>query len=160
MKRIGYILIACLFLFQPFCLSVSAAVEVNEENQSYLYDYWKNVVYAPDAYALDQIVDLSEITGNPVALEDIRVSPDGGMFVLDRAGGVVVELDSHYTVVNRYSEYGGRPFKQPEGIFVTEQYLYVANTGDRNVVVLQRDGTPALVIEDPGEDCHLFHPVF
>ncbi|MCQ6558616.1 YIP1 family protein [Paenibacillus mendelii] len=77
--------------------------------------------------------------------EDMYITKEGHIFVLDSGNHRVVELDSSGNALNVIESFdnGGKTdtFKEPLGIFVSDRNrLFVADTGNKRVVELTTDG--------------------
>ena len=126
------------------CFSGLSAAEVPYRN--YAFDFFGNTVPAPQAY-----LPKSVITGTSLSVgelkdpQDLHVSRDGQIFIVDGGNNRLVWLDSSWNVVRVISEFDneGRVdrLKSPEGVWAANDgSVYVADTGNGRVVVFGRDG--------------------
>jgi len=77
--------------------------------------------------------------------EDIYVTSNGNMYLLDSGNNRIVAMDRNWRVLNVIDSFqnGGKQdsFNQAQGIFVSDQnHLFVADTGNKRIVELTLDG--------------------
>ncbi len=75
------------------------------------------------------------------------------IYIVDRAGGKVIITDPEFRIEKEIAgfEWQGQTetFLNPEGVYVTADKIYIADTGNRRIVVLNRDGACLSVITAP-----------
>src|SRR5690606_36096637 len=114
--------------------------------ESYLYDFWGNVVYAPYAYLPDYAIDGKDLgIGNLDTPADLFVAKDGRLYIVDSGNNRIVVTDSNlenaYTIESFINEGAKDGFNNPQGIFVTEEnHIYVADTDNGRIVELSEEG--------------------
>lgn len=136
-------------------LTVSATGEMPQVD-SYQYSYWKDAVAAPTAYELTASVDAKTLGISVGELSDVCCSENGTVYLLDRGKDCIIKLNSDYTlsaVVDSFTYNGTiESFSSPEGIFVnSEGDIYIADTTNARVVILDSDFNCISIIGDPAE---------
>jgi len=141
MKRMLLALGTLLLLLSPPGPSLAAA-----PYEGYIYSYWTEATPSPEAYLPARLISGRTLGigdwNNP---QDLYVTRDGHIYVLDSGNSRIVVLDSGWNVVRQITGFtkGGAEerFNLPEGLFVTEQgHLYVADTENRRLVELDEHG--------------------
>ena len=149
--RVFAVLLSCLVgLGASF--SAQAVEELNGTGSSYTYTYWKHIQAAPVSYIEDGEIRLAEHT-EASSPEDLTVAADGRIFVADKRGSCVYILSDELEIIGRLTTYvqDGETctLQAPEGVYAGKDYLYVANTGGKNIVLYTYDGQCAGVIAEP-----------
>lgn len=134
--------------------SASAVTELeSEQGSSYQYGYWKNVLSAPTAYTCTSSMNLRELTGASGALEDLAIGENGECYVADKKNNCIYVLGPDFGSSKTFKEYTAdgekHPFMEPEGLFTVGGKIYIANTAEPNIVVLDTEGNTLEVIEPP-----------
>jgi len=115
--------------------------------EGYHYSYWGEATGAPQAYLPERAVSGASLgIGAFRSPEDVAVTADGRVYVLDSGNGRIVELDSRLQFVHQFvgfrNEDKDDTFAHPEGLFVTESgSMLVADTGNGRIVELAADGS-------------------
>ena len=120
---------------------------------AYRYDSRDRVVRTPSLYHVDRVVHFSDLG---VALDDPRdfaVTGDGAV-VLDSGNSRLVWLDAEYRLMRVQEEFtdGARTetLNHPQGVFVAgDGTVYVADTDNRRIVVLDSAGALVRILEEP-----------
>lgn len=151
-RRIWMGIFLVLLLLSSAVLPALAAEELNANGHSYTYTYWKDIVAAPVSYTGAEEIRLPELT-DAVSLEDITVSSTGTIYAADSRGNCVYVLSASLSLTDTLREYTfegeTRQLIAPEGVYAGKDRLYVANTGGKNIVIYDYDGSCAGVIEEP-----------
>lgn len=124
---------------------------------SYTYSYANGVakdVAAPLAYQVGGMytgTDLGCTLGSP---EDLVTDGEGNLYLVDSAQNAVYVLDAGLRCTETITAFdnAGEPdgFKSPSGLFVDEDGLiYVADTGNKRIVVLGKDRGLLRTVEEP-----------
>ena len=130
-------------------------IEEEPMYHSFIYTYMDGgtwAVEAPAPYRPTEKVD-SETLGvelnEPV---DIFAGEDE-TFIVDSAGNQVIHTDGEFRVlevIKGFENNGeSESFKEPEGVYATGEKIYIADTGNHRIVVLNRDGSCSSVITAP-----------
>ncbi|MGB4427961.1 MAG: YIP1 family protein [Limnochordia bacterium] len=120
---------------------------------SYTYDYFQNVVPAPQAYLPKSIIDGDSLgVGSFRAPRDVFVSDQGFIYILDTGNNRVVRIGSDFAnpvVIDGFDNEGVRDsFANPRGIFVNANGdLFVADTDKERIVVLDAQGELVRIID-------------
>jgi hypothetical protein len=140
---------------------VSAVVHAEEAPASYNYSYWGDAVASPTAYRATAILDGDSLGVGPFKEpNDIHVTADNQIYVLDSGNNRIVVMDASFKrvrIIDSFAGNGGlEPFLSPQGLFVTEdKHLYVADTGNKRLVHLDPNGRLVKVIENPESELFL-----
>lgn len=174
-KRILTLILCCLSVLTLIGgLSANAAAY-----KTYTYNINGEPIDSPDAYTPDRQVDANDIGlaqssyPNFVDPADMVVDKEGNVYIVDRGNvdipGRVIILDSNY----KYKKEVGLSFfndqgvpdslNAPSGMFVTDEYMYVADTENKRIVVFDLDGNFDHIVLEPssrlmGDDA-IYKPV-
>lgn len=133
----------------------SAIVHAEETPASYNYSYWGETVASPAAYRATAILNGDSLGVGPFKEpNDIHVTADKQIYVLDSGNNRIVVMDASFKPVRIIDSFDGNggpdTFMSPQGLFVTEdKQIYVADTGNKRIVHLDSNGKLAKVIENP-----------
>ncbi|MDK2992629.1 MAG: hypothetical protein PWP48_1862 [Clostridiales bacterium] len=138
----------CALLIAIICLSIvfPAFASAAPPYESYTYDYWGNILYAPYAYLPDRVIDGSSLgIGDFNTPGDLFVGKDGKIYIADSGNNRIIVVDSKWNVLNEIKafEHDGASdtFKNPQGLYVTEEgHIYVADTDNGRIVELGAAG--------------------
>ncbi len=153
MKRFGKILALVLALLTLFSVSAAATVPY----ATYTYSYTGNVLLSPDAYVPDKIVDYNYI-GMPTELgsdlRDLFVGPDEKVYLVDASNNKIMVLNKYYKLENEIGAFvneQGVPdsFRNPSGVFVNEEYIFVCDTDNNRIVLFDLQGKFIKIIPQP-----------
>jgi len=153
MKKLSKILIFTLALLMVLPIAVSASVPY----ATYTYSSQGLVLSSPDAYVPDTIID-GEVMGSTAGLgsdvRDLFVAPNEKIFVADGAGGRIIVLDRYYkweADIKEFVNSNGIPdtFKNPSGVYVDEDYIFVCDTDNNRIVVFDLDYNFVKIIPQP-----------
>lgn len=152
-KKLISILI--IILICTFYCSVVFASAVYE---SYVYDYWGNVVYCPQAYLPSR-----NITGEQIGIgsfnkpSDIFVAQNGLIYIADSGNNRIIVINEKFELVKVIDQFinNGKQdfFNNPQGVFVTEnEDIYVADTNNARIVHLNKNSFFVREIGAPNAD--------
>lgn len=143
---------------------------------TYNYDYWENIVYTPAAYIPDGKIDGASILdeeGNSIGAfkspSDIYVATDDNIYIVDTGNNRIVlirqEDYSYVGIIDGFTNANGEweTFKAPEGICHSEDpngYIYIADTGNYRIVVLDSDYNLVHIIEKPQREDNVLEEGF
>jgi len=163
MKKITKILLVSLVIALLLTGTVSAAAPYT----TYTYSSTGFVLYSPDAYTPDTVVD-SKYMGpdakgvypelsNP---EDLTVGPDGKIYLSDSGTNHVYVLDENYKYlyeISTFTNEQGVPdgFSGVSGLFVNEEYIYICDSNNARVVMFDLEGNFVKTVGQP--DSALFN---
>ncbi|WP_370636256.1 hypothetical protein [Cohnella sp. CFH 77786] len=125
------------------------------EPGSYHYSFWGDTVVAPAAYKATALLSGEGLgIGAFKEPDDLYVSADGLIYVLDSGNNRIVVLDSQFKPVRMIDSFvrdgQADTFANPQGIFVTERNdIIVADTGHQRVVHLDAEGKLVKIVEAP-----------
>ena len=153
MKKLSKILILTLALLMVLPTAIFASVPY----ATYTYSSTGQILSSPDAYVPDTIIDgkvMGSTAGLGADVRDLFVSPDGKIFVADGAGSRIVVLDRYYKWVADIKEFtnsNGVPdgFKNPSGVYVDEDYIYVCDTDNNRIVLFDLEYNFVKIIPQP-----------
>ncbi len=164
-KRIISIVLALAFTLILGLQTVSVSAE-HTGDASYIYNYWGNANQSISAFQLSTVIDKNSM-GDGLSLgnvKDIFVFHDDmetadeeddifEIYVVDSKEGRVNIFDKEYNFVDSIRiirneegkiEVDEETNKQmilsnPEGVYVTNEFIYIADTGNDRVLVLDRE---------------------
>ncbi len=126
---------------------------------TYTYSIDGFALMSPDAYTPDRDIN-SDYMGLDKPIDDPRdlfVDQYKNVYIADAANNRIVVLDRYYKVkfyINEFVNGQGvkDSLKNPSGVYVTEDKIYVADTDNNRIVMYELDGTFYKVIEEPDSD--------
>ncbi len=148
-RRLGALLVIAL---------LTLPVGANEvPYRSYVYDVWENPVSTPQPYrpgrALSGLDLGTGLLRNP---SDLQVTDDGRMAIADTGNDriVVYDLEARrlQRIIDSFRYEGGeQQLSRPEGVYIHpyDGTFYIADTGNRRIVVLTPQGSVERIITAP-----------
>lgn len=144
MKKFLAAILAAMFVLANCAISFAAPYE------SYNYSYAKEPVPEPPSYLPAKIITGKDLgVGDLKEPEDIVVSKQGDIYIVDTGNNRLIMLDKDWNVtrvVDRFERTNKNGTIQqdtlsaPQGMFVTEDgTMYIADTGHKRLVVLDKD---------------------
>lgn len=144
------------------CLQAVPAFAEHTGDASYIYDYWGSANESVSAFELSNVIDRNSV-GSDVKLstvDDLFVYDDV-IYIVDSTEGRVNMFDKEYNFIDSIkivrdadgkivvSEETNKQMilSKPEGVYVTEDYIYIADTGNSRILVLTREAPYSLVQE-------------
>ena len=166
MKKISLVLLLTLLCGAIFGVTQASAFEPYD---TYTYSIDGEPLKSPTAYRAEDVVDalkmdLSEISPDKPrfnSASDIVTDELGNVYIADKGNNRIVVLDKYYKatkILESYFDEGGelKTFNQPQGLFVSkpssatpESYIYICDTGNRCVVVFDREFNYVRTIKKP-----------
>ncbi len=147
-----FCVLAALLMALP--LGVSAAAY-----QTYTYSISGTMLASPDAYHPNLQVDsaymnLPEVLGSP---DDLVVDKEGNVYIADSVNSCIYALDSNFKYrfkIKGFTNSNGikDSLNGCRGCFVTDEYIYVADTENARIVVFDLKGKYVRHLEEPKAD--------
>ncbi len=126
---------------------------------TYIYSVDGVPVSSPDAYVPDRVLDaeamlLETPLNDP---RDLVVDSKENVYIADTRNNRIVVLNSllqYKFEIMSFVNGEGVPdaLNAPQGVFVTDEYIYVADTGNARIAVFELDGSFAYILEAPSSD--------
>ncbi len=125
---------------------------------TYSQDGWG--IASPDAYTPEQVIDAS-VMGISTPLKtpaDLETDDNGNVYIADAGNNRIIVLDRYYKykfAIKSFVNSNGIPdtLSNPNGVFVGNDYIYVADTDNKRIVVFnQKDGSYVRTFEEPKAD--------
>lgn len=126
--------------------------------EAYTYNYYEDAVPLPAPFLPDRAVTGSTLgVGEFRQPNDIFVTNDGYIYILDSGNGRIIATDSDWNVLRIIDSFDNNgtedTFGNPNGIFVSDnKEIYIADTDKRRVVVLSNEGELIKIVENPQSD--------
>ncbi|HEX7056900.1 MAG TPA: NHL repeat-containing protein [Bacilli bacterium] len=127
--------------------------------EAYTYDFYEDAVPLPAPFLPDRAIAGSDLgVGEFNQPNDIFVTDDGMIYILDSGNARVIVLNSDWSVVRvirTFAANNGKEdgFANPVGLFVSaDKEIYIADTDHHRVVVLSDDGKLVKIVENPQSD--------
>lgn len=154
-KMIGFISVLLLSLMADTAPVYAANDGSSYAYDGYVYDYNNNVLETPAAFQMERVLDEDDFGGMTIlGIDDVCTSTDGRIFLTDTLSSRIFVMDSDGNFITAIKtiwnsngkielDEGGNQvvLTNPEGTFVYEQEneLYIADTGNKRIVVLDLD---------------------
>ncbi len=145
--------VAALALAFVFCLQAVPVMAEHTKDASYIYDYWGSANESLSAFELSTSITNDSMPDDITlsSVDDVYVY-DGIIYIVDSTEGRVNVFDSNYNFLDSIkiirdsegkivvSEETNKQMilSKPEGVYVTDDYVYIADTGNSRVLVLER----------------------
>ena len=163
MKKRIISIVALVFVF-IMLLSVPVSAK---SYQTYTYSLNGFALYSPDAYVpegntsidsaymgLDDSTSLKKALKNP---KDIEVDNKGNVYIADAGDGEygrIIVLDRYYKLKLIIRDFVNDQGKQdtlsrPQGVYITDDMIFVCDTGNSRIVTFDRKGNFKSVIKEP-----------
>ena len=150
MRKRWIALTLCAVLLCGASLKASAAAELTDRDGSYVFSYWGETQATPRAYETERTLSLAGEGEISPVLTDLASDAAGRMYIADSAGSCIWVIASDLTAEGRITAYtdGGeeRTLSGCEGVWADDGRLYIANTGGKNVVVLDAETHETLTV--------------
>ncbi len=162
MKKRITALVMILSLISILCFQAVPVLAEHTGDASYIYDFWGNANESISAFQLSTEIDRDSM-GEGIQLssvDDVYVY-DGVIYVVDSVEGRVNMFDESFKFIDsikiirnaegkiEVSEDTNKQMilSKPEGVFVTDEYIYIADTGNSRIIILERKAPYAFVRE-------------
>ncbi len=167
MKKLTKVLIFALIVVMLFGTVYSSAAEPYD---TYTYSIDGEPLRSPAAYsaiddfdAIDmQISKLSSVGSLSTTVSDIISDDKGNIYIADSGNNRIVVLNQFYEAIGVISEYENErgqtlTLKNPKGLYITDpsktadnsSFIYVCDTGNKRIVIFDRDFNYVRTIEKP-----------
>ena len=153
--RLITLVMVCLMVFGS--LSVMAITPYS----TYTYDIDGMYAASPDAYTPDQIVDSAAMgldEAKPMdSPRDLFVDKNNKVYIADATNNRILVCNRYlqYTFeISEFTNNQGVPdsLTNPQGVFVSDDYIYVADTDNNRIVLFDLEGEYVDTIEEPRSD--------
>lgn len=148
---------AFLLLTAPVS-AATVAVEEEPVYTSFTYTVSEGKIHSiasPAPYRVQAQVNAASL-GVPLKEPVDLCVYDREVYIVDRANNCILHTDEHFDLLHTINGFVWQgqehTFSAPEGVDVTAEYIYIADTGNRRIVVLNKDGSCYTVIEEPDEE--------
>ncbi len=150
--RILCAIFAIVMIVSCFAIGASASAAY----QTYTYSIDGYALYSPDAYVASEVID-SAYMGLDVAISspnDLFADDKGNIYIADTDNNRIVCLDRYYKLKFTISTFvNGQGVTDallaPQGLYVTDDKIWVCDTGKSRIVVFDIDGNFDRVIYAP-----------
>ena len=164
-------LICALFAIVMIASCITVGVSADSAYQTYTYSISGYPLHSPDAYKADNnIIDsaymgLTTPINNP---NDLVTDKQNNVYIADTGNNRIVCLDRYYKVKFTISSFVNAQgvadsLTAPEGVYVTDDTIWVCDTGASRIVTFDRQGNFIRIIEAPKSnlfgDSSLYKPV-
>ncbi len=141
-----------------------------EAYQTYTYSIDGNQLHSPHAYTPNKSINYAAMgipkdpnsQTEPLSfVSDMVVDKNGNVYLVDKTNKVVYVLDENYNYrftlskfinSNGVEDQLGNNDGGPEGCFVTKDYIYVADTPNKRIVLFDLDGNYVRHLEEPNSE--------
>ncbi|MFA6736227.1 MAG: hypothetical protein WCR87_04835 [Saccharofermentanales bacterium] len=141
------------------CLMISATT-TQVSGESYLYSYTNQGVIdvsAPPSYLTDKVHTSTSLGVELVQPEDMTTDKHGNFYICDAGANSIYVFDNGFKWIRTIDRFerpllgeGTETFSKPEGIFVDDSgKLFVADTGNSRVVIMDQAGSNVTILKDP-----------
>jgi len=169
MKKITSILLVILsltMLASMLCVGTSGA----SAYQTYTYSISGTPLYSPDAYSPNASIDSTQMgldkeLKNP---SDLVTGADEKVYIADTGNNRIVVLSRYYEYefsISSFINSQGNPDElyAPQGVFVTEESIWVCDTKKNRLVEFDLEGTFKRIVDAPESQLfktnHVYTPV-
>lgn len=146
-----------LLLLGVACLFSAMPVLAAEPYQTYTYSSEGFALYSPAAYLPQGTPVDSKMIGLDVPFDeasDLFVDHENRVYLADTANSRIIVMNSYYKLLFTIDTFvNGQGVEdslaKPKGVFVNEKYIYVCDTNNERLVLFDRNGNFAKIIERP-----------
>ena len=144
-------------LLSVVCLLGILPAGASSAYQTYTYSIDGTPLYSPDAYSAYQSVGAADMGLDELGLNDpadLVTDEDENVYIADAGNNRIIILNRYYKNP-RYNtsfinEHGiDDSLSNPQGVFVTEDRIWICDTGKARIVVFDRDGNFIKTLEQP-----------
>lgn len=151
------ILVISAFSFTVSAQAITKSIEEDPIYRSYNYTKYQNediAVMSPSAFTVTDMMDSGTLgveLKNPV---DIFVDEENVLYIVDCEKSRIITVNGNVVSIIDSFKNGSNtePFQNPEGICVEDGKMYIADTGNRRIVVLNKDLSLRTIITKPDSE--------
>ena len=163
-------IICAIFAIVMFASCLTIGVGASSAYQTYTYSIGGYALYSPDAYTADRVIT-SEDMHLDVAItnpNDLFADKEGNVYIADTGNNRIICLTKNYSLKFTISTFVNAQgvsdnLTAPEGLYVTDDRIWVCDTGAARIVVFDKQGNFIKIIEAPESnlfgDNSLYKPV-
>ncbi|GGG23697.1 NHL repeat-containing protein [Paenibacillus abyssi] len=135
--------------------AASPAASAATPYEAYTYNYYEDSVPLPAPYVPEKAISGQSLgVGSFNQPNDLFVTEDGFIYILDSGNARIIALDNEWRVIRTIESFDidgtENKFANPSGIFVSDKKeIYVADTDKGRVVVLTNEGELIRVVNNP-----------
>ncbi len=132
------------------CFTFVTAYAEHTSDSSYIYDYWGSANESLNAFELSTVINSDNIEGVSIKSVDDVYYHNGQIFIADSLSNAVFVLDEDYNLVKQIKIIRDTEgeivvdedtnkqaiLSAPEGVYANDRYLYIADTGNNRIFVL------------------------
>ena len=158
MKRITSVLLIVLSLLM-IASAMTLGAGASSAYQTYTYSIDGSALYSPDAYSAAKAIGYAEMGldknfNNPT---DLFVDHEQKVYIADAGNNRILVLDRYYKFEFELSTFinsQGNPdsLEAPQGVFVTDEFIWVCDTNKYRIVCFTRDGEFVRTLDKPETD--------
>ena len=154
--RVFLLLICAITVLMSIPFTSSAA----EPYQTYTYSIEGEALYSPAAYSPVMTVDskyMGLLEDKGIAIDDptdLFADKRGNVYIADKKHNRIIVTDKFYKlkfIIDEFSnQYGAQDaLREPQGVFVNDEFIYVCDTANSRIVVFDLDGGFVKIIPKP-----------
>ena len=155
MKRITSVLLVVLTLVM-LASAMTVGSSASSAYQTYTYSIGGSALYSPDAYSANKSVDYTAMgldtnLNNP---GDMVTDELNNVYIADTGNNRILVLDRYYRhkfTIDKFINTQGNndSLAAPQGVFVTEEAIWVCDTDKNRIVRFDREGNFELILDAP-----------
>lgn len=153
MKKFVCVLALLLALLTVLAIPAGASAAY----QTYTYSIGGTPLYSPDAYSPYQTMAAADMGLDAAGLNnpaDLVTDDQQNVYIADAGNNRIVILNRYYRNPRYLSTFTNAQgiddsLSDPQGVFVTKDYIWVCDTGKARIIVFDRDGNFVREIEEP-----------
>ncbi len=145
------------------CFTFATAYAEHTDDSSYIYDYWSSANQSLNAFELSTVINSDSVEGLTLgSVDDVYVHGDK-IYIADAASNAVDVLDTNFNLVKQIKIIRDTEGKivvdedsnkqailnAPEGVFANDRNLYIADTGNNRIFVLDINA-----VDETGENSY------
>ncbi len=126
--------------------------------ESYNYSPLEESIFSAEAMIVENVVDSANLVDTNKDRVDFEFGEladvfgfEDNVYLVDRTSNLVHVLNKKYQHIESFGQTGEETLDEPNGIFVTDEYIYVADTDHFRVAVFNHDYTFAFEITAPDD---------
>ena len=147
-KKITTVVLLLLVLMMALPAFTASA---SEPYQTYTYSIDGYALYSPAAYSPVMVVDsdyMGLLNDDGVPFDepsDIYADKQGNLYLADTKNNRIVVLDEYYKLkftLSSFANENGATYtlSAPRGVFVTDEYIYICDTGNARLIICDLEG--------------------